>query len=236
LNKLNGALKIYALQDIMIGVLPLLMIPMFLYFGVSGVEDIKYNSQFDIYVLLIPMIVASDYIVSFSIRYIMHSNFSSSRKLFYKANVITLLLKSFFLSAIICLLLAMEKVLCFYQNLEYKLQFFNREISLNTLSQKCIFFAIIFSVILFIYTLSFLLSSTERLQVLIFFIIIFLPMFIWIELFKEHYLYSSFNYIFVSILILLSMINLFFAYEVIKRKTKLGTSFLVKFMLSSKGL
>lgn len=236
MNKLKGALKIYALQDIMIGVLPLLMIPMFLYFGVSGVEGVKYNSQFDIFVLLIPMIVASDYIVSFSIRYIMHSNFSSSRKLFYKANVITLLLKSFFLSAITCLLLAMEKVLCFYQNLEYKLQFFNGEIDLNTLSQKCIFFAIIFSIILFIYTLSFLLSSIERLQVLIFFIIIFLPMFIWIELFKEHYLYSSFNYIFASILILLSLINLFLTYEVIKRKTKLGTSFLVKFMLSSRGL
>jgi len=231
MNKLKGAIKIYGFQDLW---LTLTLILIFIGSSVIfGSDDFK-NGVFDLgensYLFALPMMIVMDYGSSFSVRFLMQANFNSSRKLFYKANMIAIGLKTGLISLSLTIYVVVESFI--YRNSTYNIVIFGEKPANIGSGNLLAILTIWFSIILFAYSLSFMIFSIEKFQIVFIMVGGAFEMII-IKSILKFDLKNFNNYILLVIVLLsLALLSFFVSWQMIKRKSSLGNSWLVKFQMS----
>jgi len=233
MNKLKGAIKIYAFQDLW---LTLTLILVFISSNVIfGSDDFK-NGVFDLgkssYLFMIPMMTVMDYGSSFSIRFLMQANFNSSRKLFYKANMIAIGLKTVLITLSLTIYMMVESFIYKYNNGTYNIVIFGGKSAAIEIGNSLAILTICFSLILFAYSLSFMIFSIEKFQIVLIMVSGALEMII-IESLLKLSLKNFNNYILLVLALLsLALLSFFVSWQIIKKKSSIGNSWIVKFQMS----
>jgi hypothetical protein len=228
MNKLRGALRVYGFQDKMIVFLPLFIMLTFKVIGLDDNEGDVYKSSFSDYTFVVSFFIMMDYGFSFSIRYIMFTNFSSSRRLFFKANITAIVLKSLGISLLGTLLVAGEKVFCSTRGYEFYIIIFGNKIHEIKPIQLIIVFVMLFNYTIFVIVLGLFLTSINRLQILIQFTAYMLVTIMKASIFDRDHL-SGIQSILISILLLgIALLSAIGAWFNIKKMSSVEDTFFVK--------
>lgn len=231
MNKLKGAIRIYGFQDLWLTLtLILIFIGSNVIFG-SDVENGVFNLGKSPYRFVIPMMIIMDYGISFSIRFLMQANFNSSRKLFYKANMIAIGFKTVLITLSLTIYVMVESFINKYNNGTYNIVIFGEKSATIEIGNLLAIITICFSSILFAYSFSFMIFSIEKFQIGLIMVSGAFEMIIFEFLLK--FALENFNNYILLVLALLSLalLSFFVSWQIIKRKSSLGNSWFVKFQM-----
>lgn len=227
MKKLKGALRLYFKQDIIftivliIGTLVMALLQ-YSEFKNKGVADISIvDIMFNYFVIMLNF----DYSFSFAQRFIIHSNFSSSRKLFFNTTIITILAKSFILAFFQTLLMKGYEVLLETNEIKFSINMFGSNYSNITFTQG-VFICITFLILIFtMYSLSIFVSAAvvliaKKYILLIFcsIITVILDSILLISFFKINYA-TIYYYIFYLSVVIVNIILLKAFWFIIKKQS-----------------
>jgi hypothetical protein len=231
MNKLKGAIRIYAFQDIWLTVtLILIFIGSNIIFGSDDFENGVFNLGKSSYRFMIPMMIVMDYGSSFSIRFLMQANFS--RKLFYKANMIAIGFKTVLITLSLTMYVMVESFIYKYNKGTYNIVIFGEKSATIEIGNLLAIITICFSFTLFAYSFSFMIFSIEKFQIVLLMVSGTFEMIIF-EFLLKFSLENFNNYILLVLALLsLALLSFFVSWQIIKRKSNLGNSWLVKLQMS----
>ena len=233
MNKLKGTMKMYAFQDFGMSLsLIFILISSNLLFGSDEFQKGVFDPGKSSYLAMIPMIASMDWCFTFSSRFLMQAHFNSSRKLFYKSNLISIQLKTVLISLSYTIYIMLESFICKYNNGKYSIMIFGQKSANIGISNLLVLFTIYFSLILFMYSFSLIIFSIEKFQIPLFFSSSICGMII-IKSMLKFAIKNINNYIGTVVVLLgLALISLTLSWQIIKRKSSLGNSWFVKFQIS----
>lgn len=228
MKKLKGALRIYGSQDLFIMLFIVLLTIGYIfyqYFNISN--DTLVHSILPDYIDFIRYFIVFDYGFSFSVRFLMHSHFSSSRKLFYKALVVSALLKSIAVALCSTIIIAFEIHFCKLNNSEYIIEKFQLGISHINIMEILRLFIMLLILFFFMWSMSIFFSSIVRFQFL-FLIVGLILTDGTTEGFFRILSKGNNSITLMVIFIIMAIINLGLSWLIIRKKSTIGDSWFMK--------
>lgn len=228
MRKLKGALKLTLKQDIVYIFLPIILTCIFFYIDYLDIKDgIESSYKITDYLKNVSYMAFMDYIFTFSSRYFVYSNFSSSKNLFYKAIEIIIFIKSFALTLLGILFIIGAKKYYQIKGIEFSIILFGHKYQNITFSQRLMLFVLLFILILSMYSVSILIASKNKFTFLFLtFSLSIVPIISNLILNKAHS--NSYYYIISAILLLITYINFKVGWIIFKKKSSVETSSFLK--------
>lgn len=229
MKKLKGALRICRNQDLvtMLCIIVLFAVGHIFHQYFNMTNNTLVHSILPEYIDSITLFIVFDYGFSFSIRYIMHSHFSSSRKLFYKGLVVSAFFKSIIATLCSTIIVGFEMGFCKLNNCEYiigKLETGITHINVIEIFKLFIMLLILFSLM---WSISILFSSISRFQFLFFILALISTETVETRFFRilgDTYAAR----ILIVLFIIMTLINLGLSWLIIRKKSNIGDSWFVK--------
>lgn len=231
-TKLRAALQIYSFQDLgLIAMLAILCI-VFSFTGISDNDGKRFTSQFLLLFMWMPMVAVFDCNFNFSIRFIMHSQFSASRRLFYKAYLIATLFKAACALLVFIAFMLLEKLLCYNKGLSVVINIFGSKYTKISSSEFISICVLFLAVTLFFYAICTLLAASEKLQGLAFILetAVFTVMNVAI-LSSGRFNFSN-VYILIAIIFLTTIAAFYASFKLVTNRKVLGKSWLSNTMIA----
>ncbi|MDT8717930.1 hypothetical protein IAI10_14795 [Clostridium sp. 19966] len=224
LTKLRAAIQIYSFQDLgLVAVLAILCL-VFLFNETGDNGGKQLISQYLLLFMWMPMVAVFDCNFNFSIRLVMHSQFSASRRLFYKAYLIATMFKAICALIVFIAFVLLEKLVCYEKGLTARIDIFGNKyagISSNEFISIC---ALFFAVTLFFYSICTLFAASERLQGLAFILEIAVFTVMNVDLLSSGRINFNNVNILVSIILLIASLAFYIAFRLLLKKKNLGKS------------
>lgn len=230
-NKLRGELRLQSFMDMGIMWTALGVIVMLLLLGPRDIENGIYYSNYILLFMFFPCIPIFDCTFLFPLRYSAHSQYSSSRKLFYNAHLIAAFVKSIFISIVLIIYMAAEKLFYSCRGIKYGLDIFGeKNINISAVNFGEIFMVFLM-IVIFSYSIGTLLAATEKLQVISFIFQAAVINVINVFIIGESVVNFNNCYAAILIFLVISVINFALAWQIIKRKSSLGDSLFARVVL-----
>lgn len=228
MKKLKGALRIYGTQDLlMLLFMVILVVGHIFYQYFNTPNDTLVHSFVGEYINFICYIIIFDYGFSFSVRYVMHSHFSSSRKLFYKALVTSAFLKSIVAALCSTIIIIYEVLFCRLNRYEYIIEKLQIKITHINSIEMLKFFIMLLIMFSFMWSISILFSSIPRFQFL-FLVLGLISTQTTSTIFFRVLGDTSASKILIIIFIIMTLINLGLSWVIIRKKSNIKDSWFVK--------
>lgn len=237
MRKLKGVLKIYSKQDLstIFFILGIELV-IFIFNSFDTISGRVFHSNIAEYFNYLVFFIVFDCTSSFSIRYIMCSNFNNCRKFFYKSQLMLLFLKSVAGTVIVSILIGGEISLCRIKNYDYSIKVLGNEIVNIQAVEMLKLLILVFVVTSLFWTISFVFSTIEKLGITITFGLVILMTILKEVFFGTFRSFQSSNYLGIIFLcVLVGGINLIVAWFIINKKSQLGDSWFIRLSKSYYG-
>jgi hypothetical protein len=221
MNKLLGAMKLNKIFDISF-IIIFCIAAIYIFFMCRFVESNIYHSTYFLVFLISLIIPIMESTFLLSLRYLAYSKFSSSRKVFYKSLLISVISKAISFTFVFALYMFCEKAYASFKHLSYCIEIFgvkNYNLGIMAIIQMVLLY---FSMLLFCYSLGNLFAAIEKYRSLFFIINASICIAASVFLISESIVNFNNCILVIFIIMTLSICNFKGTWEIIKRRESLG--------------